>query len=146
MPKKILFLCTGNYYRSRYAEIYFNWVVLRNTLDWRAFSCALALEKGSGNVGPISPYARAGLKKQGIPLHEPVRFPVQVQEKDLSEADIIIALKEEEHRPLMQQRFPAWEDKVEYWHVRDLDNADYNAVPHIEQNIEELVKRLDAKM
>jgi len=36
--KKILFLCTGNYYRSRYAEEIFNHLAKREDLPWRAFS------------------------------------------------------------------------------------------------------------
>jgi protein-tyrosine phosphatase len=36
--KTVLFLCTGNYYRSRYAEIYFNSVASKMELPWKATS------------------------------------------------------------------------------------------------------------
>ena len=36
--KKILFLCTGNYYRSRLAEELFNHLAIKNDLPWRAWS------------------------------------------------------------------------------------------------------------
>ncbi len=52
--KKILFLCTGNYYRSRFAEQLFNHLAIKRGLDWEANSRALALEKGTKNVGAIS--------------------------------------------------------------------------------------------
>ena len=38
---------------------------------------------------------------------------------DLEGADRVVALKEAEHRPLLQERFPAWANKVEFWHVDD---------------------------
>ena len=43
---KILFLCTGNYYRSRFAEHLFNWLATKQGLDWQADSRGLALERG----------------------------------------------------------------------------------------------------
>jgi protein-tyrosine-phosphatase len=36
--KTVLFLCTGSYYRSRFAEIYFNSVALKIGLPWKATS------------------------------------------------------------------------------------------------------------
>jgi protein-tyrosine phosphatase len=42
--KTVLFLCTGNYYRSRFAEVLFNSVADRMGLPWRASSRGLALE------------------------------------------------------------------------------------------------------
>jgi protein-tyrosine-phosphatase len=42
----ILFLCTGNYYRSRFAEVLFNSVADKMGLPWRAASRGLALERG----------------------------------------------------------------------------------------------------
>ena len=42
----VLFLCTGNYYRSRFAEVLFNSVDGKMGLPWRASSRGLALERG----------------------------------------------------------------------------------------------------
>ena len=39
--KGVLFLCTGNYYRSRFAEILFNSVAGRMGLPWKAMSKGL---------------------------------------------------------------------------------------------------------
>ncbi len=47
--KTVLFLCTGNYYRSRFAEALFNSVAGRMGLPWRASSRGLALERGVNN-------------------------------------------------------------------------------------------------
>ena len=47
------------------------------------------------------------------------RFPAQVTTDDLEAADRVVALKQAEHLPLLQERFPAWAEKVEFWHVDD---------------------------
>ena len=63
--KTILFLCTGNYYRSRFAEELFNHHAERAGLDWVAQSRGLALERGAHKVGPIS-HAHASTVARGI--------------------------------------------------------------------------------
>jgi protein-tyrosine phosphatase len=141
-PKRtVLFLCSGNYYRSRFAEVVFNVRVAAMGLPWQADSRGLATN--IGNIGPISIHALRGLEARGITLPEPVRFPLQVREDELAAADLIIALKEAEHRKLMQVRHPAWVDRTEYWHVHDLDQATADvALPEIEQLIDALITRL----
>ena len=64
--KTILFLCTGNYFRSRFAEIYFNSVAEKMGLAWRARSRGLALERGAGNVGPMAAAALQALEAIGV--------------------------------------------------------------------------------
>ena len=124
MPSKtILFLCTGNYYRSRFAEILFNHLASNRSLDWRADSRGLAPVFGEWNVGAISPYTLAGLAEARIALPEPMRNAMHCGEDDLKHADLIVALKEAEHRPLLAKHFSGWENRVEYWHVHDLDAA-----------------------
>ncbi len=55
----------------------------------------------------------------------------------------MVAVKEAEHRALMAQQFPLWKDRIEYWHVDDLDCAQsHEALPHLESRIHELVERL----
>ena len=51
------------------------------------------------------------------------RFPVQVTINDLEGADQVIALKHAEHLPLLQERFPTWAEKVEFWQVDDAPEA-----------------------
>src|SRR6266567_161348 len=52
--RTVLFLCTGNYYRSRFAEVLFNSVAGKMGLAWQASSRGLALERGVNNVGPMA--------------------------------------------------------------------------------------------
>jgi protein-tyrosine phosphatase len=140
---KVLFLCTGNYYRSRFAELLFNSRAREALLPWTAYSRGLALERGSKNVGAISALAVKSLATHGIRVPAEVRFPLQVCEQDLHTADLVIALKEAEHRPLLVQRFPAWPDRVEYWHIDDLDAAtSETALAAIAQEIAKLMVRL----
>ena len=74
----VLFLCTGNYYRSRHAEIVFDHHAQAAGLPWRAASRGLAIELGVNNVGPLSKATAARLAALAIP-HEPyVRFPMRV--------------------------------------------------------------------
>ena len=73
----ILFLCTGNFYRSSFAEIYFNWLAPREKLLWRADSRGLALDPTNAlvfdpqqNRRVASPELVTGIKtfqkKQGL--------------------------------------------------------------------------------
>ena len=118
--KTVLFLCTGNYYRSRFAEVLFNSVAGKMGLPWQASSGGLALERGVNNVGPMAVEAVTALEALGVRAGEAVtRLPVQVTTDDLERADRVVALKQAEHLPLLQERFPAWADKVEFWHVDD---------------------------
>jgi protein-tyrosine phosphatase len=143
----LLFLCTGNYYRSRFSELLFNWQVTRADLPWRAESRGIALNLGINNRGPISPYALSGLHERGITPGPEVRFPRQVQEDDFAQADRIIALDETEHLPLLQQRFPTWTEHVEFWQVPDIPRASVaSALATMETQVHELVRALSQKL
>lgn len=143
MPK-LLFLCTANYYRSRFAEILFNHLATESGLGWKAFSRAVAIEQGDRwNVGPISQHTRDACGERGIAIPQPLSKPTQASDADFAAADRVIALKEAEHRPYIRERFPAWQDRVEYWHVHDLDGAGpREACQHIERQVRQLVAEL----
>ena len=54
-----------------------------------------------------------------------------------------IALKEAEHRPLMREQFPDWEDRVEYWSIHDIDAAaPADALPLLEKRVLTLLQEL----
>ncbi|MEQ1527850.1 MAG: hypothetical protein ABL925_00935, partial [Methylococcales bacterium] len=74
------------------------------------------------------------------------RSPMALTEQDLLNARHIIALKQSEHRLLMSRKFPAWVDRVEYWHVHDIDMAaPADALPEIEGAVRELLALLAAE-
>jgi translation initiation factor 1 len=137
--KTVLFLCTGNYYRSRFAEVLFNSVAGKMGLPWRASSRGLALERGVNNVGPMAVLAIKALEALAVRAAEAVsRSPAQVTIDDLERAALIVALKQDEHLPLLQERFPAWAEKVEFWHVDDAPEV----LGLIEQEVMRLVARI----
>jgi len=143
MIDAVLFLCTGNYYRSRFAEILFNRLAETRGLSWRAESRALALDLATDNVGPISPFALQGLTTRGIQTDATNRFPLPITEDELQAAAHVVAMKEAEHRPMLAERLPAWVDRVEYWHVDDLDCAAPDAtLSGVEQQVNGLLLRL----
>jgi predicted translation initiation factor SUI1 len=134
----VLFLCTGNYYRSRFAEVLFNSVAGRMGLPWQALSRGLALERGVNNV-PMAASALSALEALGIRATEAVaRLPAPVTTDDLQRAALIVGLKHAEHLPVLQERFPAWAEKVEFWHVDDAPEV----LGLIEQEVMGLVARL----
>src|SRR6266498_3912085 len=137
--KTVLFLCTGNYYRSRFAEVLFNSVAVKMGLPWRASSRGLALERGVNNVGPMAASAVKALEAMGVRAGDAIiRLPAQVTTGDLETAALIVALKHAEHLPLLQERFPAWVEKVEFWHVDDAPEV----LGLIEQEVMGLVARI----
>jgi protein-tyrosine phosphatase len=140
--KQVLFICSANYYRSRLAEYLFNWMAEDVGLGWSADSRGLLVDYW-GDLGPISPHTVDALNYRGIRANGTHRRPRQLEETDLANSDLIVAVKEAEHRTLMAEQFPEWEDRVEYWHVDDLDCAGPDeAIPVLEELVQSLVHRL----
>ena len=144
--KKILFLCTGNYYRSRFAEKLFNDLATQKNLDWEADSRGLAIERGVNNVGAMSQYAVEALKQRGINILPEERFPISAIAEDFQKFDLIVAVDESEHRPLMQERFLEWLDNIEYWLIHDIDKTSpQEALGELEKKVRELIENLKVK-
>jgi protein-tyrosine phosphatase len=142
--KTMLFLCTGNYYRSRYAEILFNWKAQECGLAWKADS--RGLDPDPYNPGPMSRDTMAALRKLGIPFDNHLRSPLLVTDHDFRAAHHVVAVKEAEHRPMIERGFPTWLKRVEFWHVDDLDCCGPEvAIPHLDQEVANLVERLMAR-
>lgn len=146
MSAKVLFLCTGNYYRSRFAELLFNHLAAEQGLPWVADSRGLAIELGSNNVGPISAYTLARLQEMGVAVPTPLRFPAQVTAANLQEATLTIALDRTEHYPYMVERQPDWAERIEYWEVADLHALTAaDALGLIEVAVKDLLARCRAQ-
>lgn len=141
-PQRILFLCTGNYYRSRFAEAVFNHEAVRRGLGWRAFSRGLGVHLVNGD---LSFAVAQALAARGIGLDATGPTRVALVRSDLEAAARIVALKESEHRLLIREQFPDWEDRVTYWNVHDVDTMPAaQALPEIESLVCELVASLGA--
>jgi protein-tyrosine phosphatase len=139
---RVLFLCTGNYYRSRFAEHWFNHRAPALGMRWSAVSRGLRINR-IYNPGLISEFAHAGLVQRGVPLPEPLREPLHVREEDLAEARLIVALKRSEHEPLLLDQFPLWGQRVRYWQVHDIDvDPPEVALPAIVDLVDALLEEL----
>jgi protein-tyrosine phosphatase len=131
----ILFVCTGNFYRSRFAEAVFNFHATQRDLPLRAFSRGLATHLVFGE-GDLSAHTRLALSARGIARHHTGAQPTPLTRADLERAHRTIALKEIEHRPLMRRQFPDWEDRIEYWAYHDIeDEPPATVLPQIERHV-----------
>lgn len=141
--KTVLFLCSGNYYRSRFAELFFNHLAEGAALSCRADSAGLWPNCRVHNPGPISPHTLAGLRERGVSLPTSHRVPRDVTASDIRAAALTIALKDAEHRPIVSARFPELLTRIQFWHVHDVGDAPPSeALALIERNVSELVARL----
>ena len=144
--QKLLFLCTGNYYRSRFSEEYFNFHAERLGLPWVADSMGISQDfKGNGNVGPMSSHTVAELARLEIEPRGPDRFPKSVSEADLHSFDRIIAVSVDEHLPMLQALWPDRLQKLEYFDVEDLHlEGSETALPRLKRHLDELLSELQA--
>jgi protein-tyrosine phosphatase len=140
VAKTVLFICTGNFYRSRFAEAVFNYHASEQGLPWKAFSRGLAIHWATGALSPLTAGA---LAVRQIPLHHTGRNRMQLTEKDLQAADLRILMDRTEHFAMMVEQFPRWTHLVEYWEVPDLPITQPEvALPTIEGKVLELLDRL----
>ncbi len=143
MPQEVLFICTGNYYRSRFAEAVFNHHAELDSLDWRAFSRGLAIHLVPS--GDLSEHTLGGLQARRIDLRHTGMTRVQLAESDLKRAQRIIALQDLEHRPMVSVQFPAWIDLITFWDVADMPHTpSHEAMPVIEAQVLALLNELGA--
>lgn len=144
--QQVLFLCTGNYYRSRFAEELFNHIAFQHKLLWCATSRGLYYSfPHPNNEGTISTHTLKHLHKLGITPLEPTRKPSRVTEEDLLKASRIIAIDESEHRTIIESDFSAWCTEIEYWSIHDLDRSTIiEALTALEQAVKKLIDSLDS--
>jgi protein-tyrosine phosphatase len=137
---RILFICTGNYYRSRFAEAVFNHHAKVQQIPWTAFSRGLAVHLAEGYLSPLTLQA---LGERKIELRHTGSDRQQLSEADLLHSDRRIALDRSEHFAMIQDQFPDWAHKIEYWDVPDvLFESHLRALPEIERRTLQLLKEV----
>lgn len=121
---RIIFVCTGNYYRSRLAEILFNDYALKAALRWDAESKGL-FDRAS--VKGLSPDAARFLESKGFDsVQQFAREPERLRVEDLEHSQLLIILNKSEHEPIMKVKFgrvPTMLEKsgrLRYWNVYDV--------------------------
>ena len=134
---KILFICTGNYYRSRFAEIYFNYLAPELHLVDFAHSRGLIVQEWTN---PISQTALKHIEKLGISPNSNHRMPMVLTNDCFKSYHRFIAMDEQEHRPMIESKFPKMADRMEYWSIRDKPYVSPEvSLPRLAKNIEELL-------
>ncbi|NTW03672.1 MAG: low molecular weight phosphatase family protein [Oscillochloris sp.] len=139
--RTVLMVCTGNYYRSRYAELLFN-ALAPAELGWRADSRGFA--PGPWNVGPVAPVVLERLRAADIvPPVTHLRNPLRLCRADLEAADVLIALDAQEHRPYVAGLGHPWSQQFRFWVVPDLHEwTTERALRAIEHEVHALIAEL----
>jgi protein-tyrosine phosphatase len=122
--KRVLFVCSGNYYRSRLAEILFNHAADAAGLAWEAASRGLLK---AGELRGISEHAAAYLKEAKLEhLAAEPRNPLVLDVEDLTDSDLTVALCRDEHQPMIEQKFLSLAralhktGRIRYWNIYDI--------------------------
>ncbi len=105
VPKKFLFVCTGNICRSLLAEKLFNHMAAAKGLDLQARSCGVAARK----IYQVPPEILEILAQAGVPAFEHVSTPVS--QELLLWADVVLAVTEDHHSVLVDM-YPQFRFKV----------------------------------
>ena len=116
--KKILFVCTANIYRSRFAEEVFNSLAINRGASLRAFSAGLKV--GEYTTRKIYYPALEQLERYNITPQRENDLSTHIDELDLDEYDKIICMDEPEHRPMVEQNMNLKGREVVYWNIVDI--------------------------
>ena len=120
---KINFVCSGNYYRSRLAEAYFNYISDLLKLNYTADSHGLAIhfaDELAKEHGEISPFSRKKLEEIGVPAKYYMRDRKPLTSYAIDSFDINIAMDKEEHTPMLEKQFPERKSKFKYLQIKDV--------------------------
>jgi protein-tyrosine phosphatase len=122
--KRVLFVCSGNFYRSRLAEILFNHEAAVAGLGWVADSRGLL---DTRELKGLSENSKTYLKIVELEhLAAEPRDPISMSVEDLTGADLVVAMCRSEHRPMMEQKFLALakalhkSGRIRYWNIYDI--------------------------
>lgn len=122
--KRLLFVCSGNYYRSRLAELLFNHAAEAGGLAWRAESRGLLK---AGDLKGLSEHAIAYLRENELGhLADEPRDPLTLDVEDVTDSDLVIGMCRDEHEPMINQKFLSLAralnkaGRIRYWQIYDI--------------------------
>jgi protein-tyrosine phosphatase len=114
----VLFVCRGNYFRSRFAEILFNHLV--RTQGIAATAVSRGLNFSGNNAGPISTYVPVALKTRNIPHINNNRKPMKLCETDLQVAHVVVLTHADQQLPQIREQYPHHLSRLIHWDVPDV--------------------------
>jgi protein-tyrosine phosphatase len=121
---KVLFVCTGNYYRSKFCENLWQFLLKKfdqkGTVSSSGFKPELALlwKEAFGN---ISPFTSRALSRIGVPVYDDSSLHLLNQD-EIYNCDKIVLINRSEHMNLLKDsglRVPL--DKLVTWENGDVD-------------------------
>ena len=140
---KVLFVCTANIHRSRFAEEVFNHLAKKGDSVHQAFSAGLRV--GDYSFRTIYYPALDNLKKFNITPHRPSAHSMHIDDVDLSEYGRIICMDEGEHKPMVLANPNLKNDLFEYWNIIDEPKVKSElSLPKCFQRVESLLSDLDS--
>ena len=97
----------------------------------------------ASGLSPLPADREEHLALREIDLRHTAPDKQKLTEEDLLAADVIVALKDDEHRPMMRTQFPSWVDRVTFWDVGDQPEVrpEYG-LPSIEKQVMALIEEL----
>ena len=137
----ILFVCTGNIFRSRFAEEVFNHLCKINGVDAIAFSAGLQV----GRYKQRKIYWPAMNELERLKI-EPLRSnedSVHINDIDVSIYDQIICMDEEEHKPMVRSNELLSGFIFQYWNIVDMPKVPSDiSLPRCYKKVETLIDQL----
>ena len=127
---KILFVCTGNSFRSPVAEA----LLKKVRGDFEVESA------GTYPAGMIAPNAKKFLERENA-LENLKRTPEGIDQKNVEEYDLIIVMNEN-HKSEILKRYSQTEDRIKVWNIDDPIYLPYGADMEVYNEIKRKVMEL----
>jgi protein-tyrosine phosphatase len=114
----ILFICTGNWYRSRFAESYLKSKGYKHVLS-RGVNVNNNKKRKYREIHKQSSLVKNKLKELGLEKYINNKTPKQLTENDMLKSNKIILINKKEHYSYIIKKYPKYKNKLIVWNIRD---------------------------